>query len=92
MVIHIQYTVIWFLRMLMSERKNSMKEIYETPEMEIVEFDTEDGYFAANRSIEIIDLQQTKVLIKIPFGIENITISTKQQGNIIKEEYKVVIA
>ena len=34
----------------------------------------------------------TKVIIKIPFGIESVVISTKQQGEIVKEEFKVVIA
>lgn len=58
----------------------------------VIEFDTEDSYFAANRSIEIVDLQKTKVLIKIPFGVKDIVISTKQRGNIVKQEYKVVIA
>lgn len=56
-----------------------------------ISFDTEEGYFAASDSVEIIDIQQTKVLIKIPFGIENIKISTKQNGNIVENEYKVVI-
>lgn len=53
---------------------------------------TEDGYFAASNGVDIIDIQQTKVIIKIPFGIESVVISTKQQGEIVKEEFKVVIA
>lgn len=56
-----------------------------------IDLPTEDGYFAASSGVEIIDIQQTKVKIKIPFGIESVVISTKQEGEVVKEEYKVVI-
>lgn len=56
-----------------------------------LELETEDAYFSASSGVEIIDIQQTKVLIKIPFGVERVVISTKQAGNIIENEYKVVI-
>lgn len=53
-------------------------------------FDTEDGYFAASAEIDIIDIQENKVVIRVLFGTEEITISTKQDNNIITKMYKVV--
>lgn len=53
-------------------------------------FDTEDGYFATSTGIDIIDIQENKVVIKILFGTEEVTISTKQENNIVTKTYKVV--
>ena len=56
-----------------------------------ISFTTEDGYFTASVPIDIISRTFTRVVIKIPFGIDNITIGIKQNQEIITKTYKVVI-
>jgi hypothetical protein len=54
-------------------------------------FSTEDAYFAATPAVEIISRQAVQIKFKIPFGIEEIVISTKINGTIVDKIYKVVL-
>ena len=53
------------------------------------DFATEDYYFDADCNCIIIDKNEHSVRIKIPFGIDKITIETKRLGKIVKTEYTV---
>ena len=54
-------------------------------------FTTEGGFFASTPRVDLISRTLTKVIFKIPFGVSQVTISTKNNGNEIEETYKVVI-
>lgn len=51
---------------------------------------TEDGYFKYdNPSIHIIKHQALSVTFQIPFGVDTITISTKQKGEVVTTTYSI---
>ena len=53
---------------------------------------TQDGYFNSSSPLQIKSRTATKVVFEIPFGIENVTIATKNYNGVIQEnEYKVVM-
>lgn len=55
-------------------------------------FATEEGYFTYNPdNIQIKKHTDNEVVIVVPFGAEEITISTKEKGNIISERFKVIL-
>lgn len=54
-------------------------------------FSTENAYFVATPKVEIISRKKDKVIFKIPFGIEQVSISTKTNEVIVEKFYKVVL-
>lgn len=54
-------------------------------------FSTESAYFAATPKLEIISRKKDKVTFKIPFGIEQVSISTKKDGLVVEKFYRVVL-
>ncbi|MFW6029380.1 MAG: hypothetical protein ACOCRO_03920, partial [Halanaerobiales bacterium] len=55
------------------------------------DFDTEEAYFAATPRVEVIERTATNVAFKIPNGIDEVTISVKEDGEIVETLYKVVL-
>ena len=54
-------------------------------------FDTKDAYFA-NPRVNIIERKSTYVKFMIPYNIDTIIISTKDEfNNILEDQYKVVL-
>lgn len=54
-------------------------------------FATEDGYFVATPKVEIISRKNNLVKFQIPFGINQVSITTKSNELIIEKLYKVVL-
>ena len=54
-------------------------------------FVTEDFVFASNPKVDIILREETRIGFKVPFGIEQVTIETKEDGNIVEKVYSVVL-
>lgn len=54
-------------------------------------FTTESAYFVTTPKVEIISRKKDKVTFKIPFGIEQVSISTKSNGVNVEKFYKVVV-
>jgi hypothetical protein len=56
-------------------------------------FSTYMAYFASSPKVEILERTRSSIKFKIPYGIENITISTKNSSGEIEEKvYSVVIS
>lgn len=56
------------------------------------EVDTNFGYFVANTKVEIVKKSNTKVRFIIPYGVEEITITTTDANSIqLVKKYKVVV-
>ena len=50
---------------------------------------TENGYFkTTNSNIKIISRKKDQVVFSIPFGIEEVTIETKEKGEVVYTTYK----
>lgn len=55
-------------------------------------FDTTQGYLKYSpSSIEILSHTATEVVLKVPFGIDEIYIETAPHGVVLKERYKVIL-
>lgn len=54
-------------------------------------FTTEMAFFTATPAVEIIERKSSEIMFKIPFGIEQVAITTKKDGNEIERIYKVVM-
>lgn len=52
-------------------------------------FDTEEGYISFDKKIKIISRTLNSIKINIPFGIDDVTISIKKNGEIVSTYYKV---
>lgn len=52
-------------------------------------FETETGYFKVDKTIQILERTATSVKFIIPFGINEINIEVKKNGEIVSEYYKV---
>lgn len=52
-------------------------------------FETETGYFKVDKKIQILERTATSVKFIIPFGINDINIEVKKNGEIVSEYYKV---
>ena len=50
---------------------------------------TENGYFKADKKVDIKKHTATEVIFSIPFGIKEVNIETKEQGEVFTETYKV---
>ena len=50
---------------------------------------TEEGYFKASKTIKIKKHTATEVVFFLPFGINEVEVSTKYQGEIETRTYKV---
>ena len=69
----------------------------ETPETgdliilpnEEIEIVTEDGYFDSSEDIDIISTSENKIVFSVPFGIENVLVSVKNQNRIVQYNYVV---
>ena len=52
---------------------------------------TEDGYFkTSNQNINIKKRSRTEVIFALPFGVNDVTIQTKQKGDIVETTYRAV--
>lgn len=54
-------------------------------------FTTEDALFSSTPAVEIIQRTRSQIKFKVPFGINEVAISTKVSGLVIQKIYKVVI-
>ena len=64
----------------------------ELPVNTEIEVDTMGGYFKSTPQVEIVSRQSTSVKFIIPYGIDKLTIETKDNNNeIVAKVYKVVI-
>lgn len=54
-------------------------------------FDTVDAYFAATPKVEVVSRKRTEVTFKVPFGISEVDITTKDLNGIVERNYKVVL-
>ena len=54
-------------------------------------FTTEEGFFASTPRVDLVSRSLTKVIFRIPFGISQVTISTRKDGKPVDETYRVVI-
>lgn len=54
-------------------------------------FTTEGAYFSSTPRVEVISRSLSQVKFKVPYGIEEVTISTKSSGLIEETTYKVVL-
>lgn len=55
------------------------------------EFETEMGFFSSTPKVELISRTIDKVVIKIPFGIEFVTLSFRKDGEVVEKSYSVVM-
>ena len=54
-------------------------------------FETNDAYFISSPEVEIISRKSSEVIIKVPFGISSVTITTKNiTGDLVAKTYEVV--
>ena len=52
---------------------------------------TENGYFkTSNQNISIKKRSRTEVIFALPFGVNDVTIQTKQKGDIVETTYRAV--
>jgi len=54
-------------------------------------FSTENAYFVTTPKVDIISRKKTEVTFKVPFGIEQVSISTRSNGVNVEKFYKVVV-
>lgn len=54
-------------------------------------FTTEMGFFATTPAVIVINRKKTEVTFKVPFGVEEVAITTKENGIEIEKLYKVVM-
>jgi hypothetical protein len=52
-------------------------------------FNTEGAYFSATPKVEVVSRTKEKIVFKVPFGIFQVSISTKNNGIIIEKVYQV---
>lgn len=52
-------------------------------------FNTEEAFFSATPKVEVVSRTKEKIVFKVPFGIFQVSISTKNNGAIIEEVYQV---
>lgn len=52
-------------------------------------FATESGYFKSDKTVNILERRGSSIKFIVPFGIEEINIEIKRDGEIISEYYKV---
>ena len=56
-----------------------------------IEISTQGGYFTtSHNNITIHKRTVDKIIFSIPFGINDVVITTKESGSIVKKTYKVV--
>lgn len=48
---------------------------------------TEDGYFKADKKIQVKKHTATEIIFAIPFGISEVNIQTKKGGEIVTEKF-----
>lgn len=53
--------------------------------------DTENAYFAASPRVEVIARTRSKITFKIPFGISEVVLETRKEGEVLSKLYRVVI-
>ena len=61
---------------------------YFYPNKEYIETTT-DGYFITNSNINIINRTADKVIFSIPFGIQEVNIKTKKDGEEVTITYRL---
>lgn len=54
-------------------------------------FETENAYFAASPKIEVSARTRNQITFRVPFGISQVLIDIKRDGEVVSESYKVVI-
>lgn len=54
-------------------------------------FTTEGGYFASTPRVDIISRKVDEVIFRVPFGIESVTITTKESATEVELNYEVVL-
>ena len=54
-------------------------------------FETQDGYFNSSSPLKIKSRSATKVVIEIPYGVEEITVSVMEDGIVQDKTFKVVV-
>ena len=52
-------------------------------------FTTENGYFSATPKVEVITREKDKIIFRVPFGIAQVVIEIKKDGDIIEATYQV---
>lgn len=55
------------------------------------EFETEGALFSATPAVEIISRTLKQIRFRVPFGINQVTITTKKDGLSVEKTYKVVV-
>ena len=51
---------------------------------------TEDGYFKiSNKAAKILKYTSTEIVFQPPFGVEEVTIQYKQNGQVLERIYKI---
>lgn len=54
-------------------------------------FTTESGYFASTPRVDLLSRSVSEVKFRVPYGISEVSISTRKDGNIVEKNYKVVM-
>ena len=52
-----------------------------------IELTTEDGHFKTNNKVDIIKLTNSKIIFTVPFGIKELIVETKQNGEVVSTVY-----
>ena len=54
-------------------------------------FDTEGAHFASTPRVQVVSRSMTAITFKVPFGIEEVQITTKKDGELVEHTYEVVL-
>ena len=55
------------------------------------EFETQDAYFVASPKVDVLSRTRTSVKFRVPFGISQVVVDIKKDGQVESKLYKVVI-
>lgn len=68
----------------------SFSSDFEVKPLEILDLNTEDGYYKCSKNMPNLNISLNKISFTIPFGIEEFEVSFKENGEVKTRNYKVV--
>lgn len=70
------------------EQKTGSEELeYRIANQMDIDVSTEDGYFKADKKVQVKKHTATEIIFTIPFGISEVNIQTKEGGEIVTEKF-----
>lgn len=78
------------------QENEAVVQVQDSPQLTLkamveYSFTTEDALFSSTPAVEIIKRTRSEIKFKVPFGINEVAISTKVSGLIVQNIYEVVI-